>query len=403
VNNEEFGNRAATSVWIVPTDGGAPFRVSDDEALNMSPAWLPGGRSLLYLSDRDGGRDLYQLRLTRAGRPAGEPTRLTTGLNAAQVSVSADGRRLAYAVLTEVANLWSLPIPSSGVASMRQAKPVTTGTQAIEGFDVARDERWLAFDSDRGGSPQLYRMPLASGGEVEQLTHGTEPAFAPAISPDGREVAYHAFQGGTRQVFVIPAEGGRPTQVTSGSGQYQNPEWSPDGQMLAVLKGYRTPAQEIMLVTRGSGGRWSAPRTLLKAGILGVWAPAGRSVLIATGVVGLANALVVVPSVEQGGVPHVVLSVRDPATDLAPAGFNGWDWSADARTIYFAGRHPRDGSVALWRLPVAGGMPRPVARLDDPNHRWFQSTGLRVRGNRFYLNLGDQQSDLWMAEIAGSR
>ena len=32
-----------------------------------------------------------------------------------------------------------------------------------------------------------------------------------------------------------------------------------------------------------------------------------------------------------------------------------------------------------------------------------ETTGLRVRGDRFYFNLGDQQSDLWMAEIAGSR
>jgi hypothetical protein len=41
-------------------------------------------------------------------------------------------------------------------------------------------------------------------------------------------------------------------------------------------------------------------------------------------------------------------------------------------------------------------------RFDDPARRWSPVTGLRVRGDRFYFNLGDQQSDLWMAEIAGS-
>jgi hypothetical protein len=44
-----------------------------------------------------------------------------------------------------------------------------------------------------------------------------------------------------------------------------------------------------------------------------------------------------------------------------------------------------------------------VVRFDDPIHRWQQTTGLRVLGERFYFNLGDQQSDLWMAEIVGSR
>ena len=402
VTSEEFGNHAASSVWLVPVDGGAPLRLTDEEALNVSPAWLPGG-ALLYISDRDGGRDLYQLRLTRAGRPSGEATRLTTGLNAARVSVAADGRRLAYATYTESANVWSLPIPTSGVASVSRAEPVTTGTQVIEGFDVSSDGRWLAFDSDRGGTPQVYRMAVAGNGGVEQLTSGSEPAFAPTISPDGREIAYHAFQRGTRQTFVMSAEGGQPIQVTTGSGQYQNPEWSPDGRTLAVVRAYRTPAQRIVLVGRDAQGRWAAPRPLLDHGILGVWAPEGHALLIATGVVGLPRELVVVSSVDTTVEPRVVLSVHDPATDVAPAGFSGWGWSADARTIYFVGRDPRDGSVAIWRLPAAGGVPRVVMRFDDPNHRWHRASGLRVRGGRFYFNLGDQQSDLWMAEIAGAR
>jgi Tol biopolymer transport system component len=401
--NEEFGNHAASSVWLVPADGGAPLQVTDDEALNMSPAWLPGGSTLFYISDREGGRDLYQLRLTRAGRPAGEAARLTTGLNAARVSVAADGRRLAYAGLTESANVWSLRIPSAGVASVSQAEPVTTGAQVIEGFDLSHDRRWLAFDSDRGGTPQVYRMPVGGSGEVVQLTSGTEPAFGPVISPDGREMAYHAFQNGTRQIFVMPAEGGQPSQVTTGRGQSQNPEWSSDGRSLAFVRGYRTPDQATMLVTRDDGGRWSAPRRLLKFGLLGVWAPQGRSVLLATGVVGLARELAVTSAADTTGDPRVVLAVRNPATDVAPAGFGGWGWSADGRTIYFAGRDPRDRSVAFWRLPAEGGVPRPVMRFDDPNHRWSPVTGLRVRGDRFYFNLGDQQSDLWMAEIGGAR
>ena len=360
-----------------------------------------GGRC--YISDREGGRDLYQLRLTRAGRPTGAAARLTTGLNAARVSVAADGRRLAYATINETSNVWSLPIPTSGVASVSRAEPRSTGTQVIEGFDVSRDERWLAFDSDRGGTSQLYRMPLGGGGEVEQLTAGAEPAFAPSISPDGREIAYHAFQGGTRQVFVIPAEGGRPTQVTSGSRHFQNPEWSPDGQALAILKAYHTPAQEVMLVNRDGRGLWAVPRTLIKLGIQGDWSPDGRSVLTATGVVGAPYTMVVVPSATTEGEARVVLAVRDPATDVAPAGFSAWVWSTDGRAIYFVGRDPRDQSVAIYHLPAPGGSPRPVVRFDDPTHRWTRTTSLRVRGSQFYFNLGDQQSDLWLAEIAGSR
>jgi Tol biopolymer transport system component len=403
VTNEEFGNHAASSVWLVSVDGGPPLQVTDDEALNMSPAWLPGGRELLYISDREGGRDLYQLRLTRTGRPAGAAARLTTGLNAARVNVAANGGRLAYAVYSQTSNVWSLPIPTSGVTSVSRAEPVTTGAQVIEGWDVSSDRRWLAFDSDRGGTPQLYRMPINGTGEVEQLTAGAEPSFAPGISPDGREIVYHAFRQGTRQVFVMPAEGGAPTQVTTGAGHSQNAEWSPDGRALAILRAYKTPAQAVALVTRDARGSWGAPRTLFKQGIQGVWSPDGRGVLIAAGVPEHASALVVVPSNPAGGEPRVVLAVRDAATDIAPAGFAGWVWSSDGRTICFLGRDPRDGSVAIWRLPATGGTPRLLVRFDDPIHQWQQTTGLRVRGDRFYFNLGDQQSDLGMAEISGAR
>jgi Tol biopolymer transport system component len=404
VTNEEFANHAASSVWLVPVDGGTPLRVTDDEALNMSPAWLSGGGALLYVSDREGGRDLYQLRLSPAGRPAGDAARLTTGLNAARVSVAADGRRLVYAVFSGTSNVWSLPIPASGVTSVSRAEAITTGAQAVEGFDVSPDGRWLVFDSDRGGTSQLYRMPLSGNGEVQQLTTGTEPAFSPTISPDGREIAYHAFRDGIRQVFVMPVEGGLSVQVTSGSEHDQNPQWSPDGRALAILRAYHTPTQGTGLVARNAEGRWDAPRTLLKLGMAGAWSPDGHSVLTATGVQGHARAVVVVPSSPAGGgTPRVVLSVRDPATDVGPLGFDGGLWSSDGRTIYFLGRDPRDQQIAIWRLPAGGGTPRPLVRFDDPVRRAQQSTGVRAHGNRFYISLGDQQSDLWMAEIAGSR
>src|SRR3989442_13777154 len=92
--------------------------------------------------------------------------------------------------------------------------PYTTLFRSIEGFDVSPDGRWLAFDSNRGGTQQIYRVRL-TGGEPEQLTRGSADAFYPAWSPDGREIAVHTFPAGHRQLFVLSAEGGPPAQVTT--------------------------------------------------------------------------------------------------------------------------------------------------------------------------------------------
>jgi dipeptidyl aminopeptidase/acylaminoacyl peptidase len=316
-------------------------------------------------------------------------------LNAAQVSVSGDGRRLAYAAFSETANVWSLAIPSSGTVSMSRAEPVTSGTQFLEAFDVSPDGRWITFDSDRGGTQQLYRMPLPSG-DVEQLTAGAEPALAPAYSYDGRELAFHSLQGGTRQVFVIPADGGTPRQVTRGNGQYRMAQWSPDGRKLTIVKDAFTPTQETDIVTRDSSGNWGAPRTLLKGGDMAFWDPSGHWVLMPmlteAGKIGVA----IVPL--DGRAPRMVVAPRD----LAVGTLYGASLSMDGRFVYYVGRDPADQRTGIWRVPTAGGEPRLLIRLDNPSQRmhriWF-----RVRGSRFYFKLDDQQSDIWTTEVLGSR
>jgi serine/threonine-protein kinase len=383
-----FGNIAASSVWVIPVAGGVPVRVTDDQSLNTSPVWVPGRNSLLFISNRDGGRDIYQVTLGSSGRPVGDAARLTTGLNATAVSVSADGRRLAYAIFTETSNVWGLPIPPSSVATVNDAEPVTTGTQVIESFDISRDATWIAFDSDRGGTQQLYRAPIA-GGEVQKLTSSEGPTFGSVISPDGRAIAYHSFREGRRQVFVLPAEGGIPTQVTAGNEHHWNARWSPDGRRLAVDKG--VPPREIEVVSREKD-RWGAPRLLAMA-TSGVWLPDGDSVLA------------IVPSgdkVSLGVIPHSGGRARLVTPHLAAAPLFTFDLSEDGRFIYYIGQDPVDQIISVWRMPAVGGASRVIMRFDDPGRPWHRF-GFQVRKERLYFTLGDQQSDIWMTEIEGSR
>ena len=394
VRNEDFGNIATSSIWVIPRAGGTPIRVTDTEWLYTSPAWLPGGSTLLYVSNREGGRDLYQVELGRSGRPEGEAVRLSTGLNAATVSVSRSGSRLIYATFSRTANVVSMPISRSGTESLSRAQPVTTGSQEIEGFDVSPDGRWLAFDSNRGGVQQIYRMALP-GGDVEQLTSGDSPSFGPSFSSDGRELVFHSFREGVRQLLVIPAEGGTPVQVTTEKTHSRMGHWSPDGRSIVFARNALSPERETGIVSRDESGHWGAPRTLLKGGTSAIWSPDGSKVATEIPDGDGEFDVVVIPA--KGGTPLVVGRPQDRGD-----GGIAWAFSRDNKFVYYLSERFTNQRPGIWRAPVNGGPSRPVAWYDGPPGGFTRSL-LRVHGDRFYLNLGDPQGDVWVTEISVQR
>lgn len=227
--NQGFGNLAPSALVLFPADGGEPIALTDASALNHAPVWADDGRRLLFISDRDGPRDIDALTITADGKPAGPPAGLTTGLNAHSVSVSAQAHRVAYAVYTPRSNIWSIPIPVGGPVSADAARPVTTGNQVIESMSVSPDGQWLHFDSNISGNGDIYRMPV-SGGAVQRLTSEPFAEFSPSVSPDGTRLAYHAFRTpGLRQVEVRPVGGGPVERMTPA----QHQQWGPNGLQTA--------------------------------------------------------------------------------------------------------------------------------------------------------------------------
>jgi Tol biopolymer transport system component/tRNA A-37 threonylcarbamoyl transferase component Bud32 len=382
-----LGNLAASGIQVVRANGGKSVHLTEEHFVNVSPAWTPRGE-LLFLSDREGSRDIYQVRLSKSGAASGSPVRLTTGLNALGIAMSLDGSRLTYSSFRETSNVWSLPIARRGL-SISQALPVTVGNQTIENLDVSPDGQWLAFNSDINGVGQLYRQRIGGGPlEPQQVTADTGGSFWPVWSPDSKFIAYYAFHGQRRQVFVLPSEGGPPTPVTDGSEDVRSPEWSPDGQRLAVLANWGTrPA--LYIVHRTPGGGWSAPQNFPivigpdTLGGLGVWSPDGGLLACGCGPGGL----VVVPA--TGG------AARRLASPFSTAGWAFPQWSADGQTIFHL-TEDSAGVSAVVAVPLSGARPYVAVRFDDPARPWHRF-GFRVRGDRLYLTLGDQQSDIWVA------
>jgi serine/threonine-protein kinase len=284
-NNRSFvrigwlGNVGPSSIWIVGVDGGGPVQVTNDTTLNVSPAWMPDGRHLLFVSARDGARDVYVVRVDGSGRPRSQPSRVTTGLDPHSISISADGSTVAYSQFTFRRNIWQIPIPESGSVSISEAKPVTFGNQLVESYGLSWDGRRLAFDSDLEGSRDIYVKPV-EGGEPQWLTRDPGDDFHPEFSPDGNEIVFYSTRHGSRDVFLMSADGTNVVRLTDVPNQDFHPSFSPDGLRIAFTRRTAPGHEEIYVMSRDPASReWSAPRQLTGRGGYGAsWSPDGSEI-----------------------------------------------------------------------------------------------------------------------------
>jgi TolB protein len=372
------GNIASSAIRVIPAAGGKAATVTDATSLNTSPVWLPGRTTLLFISDREGGRDIYEVSLKKDGSPSNAPVRITTGLNPAQLSVSAGGRRLAWSVFTENSNIWSLQIPTRDSVPLSRARSVTVGSQNIENVAVSPDGAWLYYDSDRSGNMDIWRLPLR-GGPQEQLT--TDPAgdFSPRPSPDGRTVAFHSLRTGKRDIFIMPAAGGPATQVSHRAGDNMAPGWSPDGRELFWVD-LSDPDSVAWRARRRDSAGWESPTPAMFGTTLAkpTWSPNGEWVALAS----------------RSG-PEI-LNVRTGqrrALDMVCC-FHGW--SQDSRILYAAGGDS-NGRFVIQAVSLPDGKPRVAAYADNPLSQSWR-LGFAVHGDRFYFPLIERKADVWVAE-----
>jgi serine/threonine-protein kinase len=377
-----FNNLAPSVIVVIRVRDGNVTLVTDSTSSNMVPAWSADGEWLYYLSTRNGPTDLYAQRVTDDGAVRGSPARLTTGLGAQSFSLSADGHRLAYALLTESSNVWSLPLDASSAA---RAEQITSGQQRIDGISVSRDGAWLYYDSDLAGNGDIYRLRLPSG-NPERLTADSINEFAPAVSPDGRQIAFHAFGRRDRDIYSLPLDGGPRAVVAATALQEGLPEWSPDGQSIAF--------QEIRIsggtyvVRRGRDGRWAAPRRLTN-GAFPRWSPDGRQFAYIDQMLG--GSLLVMPA--DSGPSRLLFDGSRPGGLRV----NNSAWSDDGRTIYAKTATPV-GDAEVWAVDPRGGEPRRLASLGDPRRR-SNRFGFAVAKGRMYFTLRELESDVWVMEV----
>jgi serine/threonine-protein kinase len=382
-----YGNLAPSWIELVDARSGASTVLTDSTGINHSPIWSPDGRFIYFVSDREGPTDIY--RLPAAGRHA-TPERLTVGLGAQSLSLSADGHRLAYNVYRTVGNVWSLPFGRRPLR-LRDAVQVTRGNQSVENPSVSADGRLLYYDSDLSGTSQLYRVPVG-GGEPERLTTDNHQDFAPNPSPDGHTLAFHSTRTGSRDVWLLSLDDGTLTRVTDTPDQEVLPRWSPDGQTLAW--GLVSGTGGIRLARRDPSGAFGKPVERLGQGISLSFSQDERWLAFGTAAVGTRRVLVM--PVDSGAPRSPVDSSGAPPPDATFPRF-----SLDGRELLYLGWDETRGTAGIWAVPwPSGGKPALVLPFDDPVRQPYRSYWTLSR-DRLFVLLQESESDVWVVETKG--
>ena len=214
-------------IWRIRPTGGTPERITSHDGRVSYPVLLDR-RTLMYLaSDPDGsGPWLYSMDVDRR-----VPHRLTSGLDRyTSLAASADGRRLVVTRATPNRTLWRLRIADSPQEiSAANRIPLTTST----GFSPRLGSDYLLYVSSTGGGDSIWKL---TNGTSTELWHGEGARVfgGPAISPDGRYVAFSVRQHGKTLLFVMQADGGNARIATDSLDLQGGPAWSPDGQSIIL-------------------------------------------------------------------------------------------------------------------------------------------------------------------------
>lgn len=240
---------AGGNLWLWKSDGGQKLTQSGDA---YQPAWAPDGQRLVFVRRSESASDLVMLSLEGGESsqltsytpdlPPGSADRVYSSIWALYPAWSPDGQEIAF--VSQYAppygspasdyrlGLYGMPPEPGADRSMYytdQSAQVGRLAYSPDGSGI-----FFALLPDEPGIPRIYRYDRLSG-EAGELPGVSDQSYDPAISPDGRMLAFAQRHDGETDIYLLMLDrASTPIQVTHG-GAARAPAFSPDGTQLAFL------------------------------------------------------------------------------------------------------------------------------------------------------------------------
>ncbi|MBR2839335.1 MAG: PD40 domain-containing protein [Kiritimatiellae bacterium] len=231
-------------------DGYDIREVTGDGKMTVFPRWKTDGRSIYYISDKNGAPQIWEMD-TASGRRS---TKWSFKGSPTGIAVSPDGSRVA-AILSFQGN------PELYVLQGERFTRLTTTPLASEGQPTwSPDGKKIAYVSNENKRPQIFVIDVATKAKRRLTSFGREN-IDPDWGPDGR-IVYITKRGGAQVAVMSPAEGDAKAQLVTDEANWEHPSWSRDRRNVVAN---RDGALFIIDTEMAEGGKANAPTRVFSA------------------------------------------------------------------------------------------------------------------------------------------
>ena len=222
-------------LYVMPTSGGEPRRLSDWNATLMGLAWTPDGREIVYSVEETAASRLWRIDANAATPGRGSPIAgipVTARLPSISRPRSGQPARLAFQTQTIDVDIQMLDLEAGAVNDAIEARPFANSTRVEASAKFSPDGRRIAFASQRSGNQEVWIAGRDGGGLRQVTSLNAQQLLVFGWSPDGERILFDAAVDGNSDVYTVGTDGGQIRRLTSEPSIDGVPSWSNDGRWI---------------------------------------------------------------------------------------------------------------------------------------------------------------------------
>jgi dipeptidyl aminopeptidase/acylaminoacyl peptidase len=221
---DKVNDKRESSLWIMNADGSKNrFLVRGSGA-----RWSPAGDRILYTAQGEPKGSQLFVRYMDAEGAVSQITHVDK--SPANATWAPDGQSIGFAMQVEKKNVWSIKMPDRPEGAKWVEAP-----RIVERLDYKQDGQGFADDGFR----HLFVVP-ATGGTPRQLTSGDWDHNGVEWTPDGKQILFTSlripdadYEFRESEIYSVTVDTGAIAQLTRRKGPDNNPKVSPDGKLVA--------------------------------------------------------------------------------------------------------------------------------------------------------------------------